>query len=515
MTVAWSCALGAIVLAQAPGEEVARRQLESGRAFARQGNYTEALKDFRAVADTHPNSSVADNALLEIARYYIDVAGDMKEAAAAVDAIVKKYATSDSAPDAYLLAGRLALARSHQSADLDSALANFERVFRLFPASAAVPRSLTLVGETMWYARRYDDARANLSRTIAEFPTDTTAAEAYLTLGKVLLALGEPILAMEEMQQVRNRWPTTPAASTALARTSLLHRLYIRAKSGPAWALSTDTIGPAKLQNVVGLAWSGKDALFAATESGLSVLTAGATERPQSVVRPRGVTVDLTGQVVAFDAGALRPPTGAPLTLAVPQSNGTPKALSNLQAATQVSNGDWLVADGSDRVLQRFSSAGTHAGTFGAGRITRLASTETDTVAGLDRDAKSVVVFDGAGTLIARIPLRATGYDLEDAEDLAFDAFGHLYVLNRTSIAVFSPYPAAPPAAATGGAAAPAPAPAAAPAAARPGAYRLLTLFAPPENDPAGFRRGTSFVVDPSGAVYLYDNRAERVMVYR
>lgn len=508
MTLAWTIAVSTIVLAQVPGEEVARRQLESGRAFARQGNYTEALKDFRAVADTHPNSSVADNALLEIARYYIDVAGDTREAAAAVDAIVKKYATSDSAPDAYLLAGRLALARSHQSADLDSALANFERVFRLFPSSGAVPRSLTLVGETMWYARRYEDARANLSRTIAEFPTNATAAEAYLTLGKVLLALGEPVLAMEEMQQVRNRWPNTPAAATALARTTLLHRLYLRTRGGPAWALSADTIGPAKLQNVVGLAWSGKDALFSAAENGLAVLTSGATERPQAVARPRGLAVDLAGQVVAFDAGTLRPPTGDPLTLAVPQSNGTPKALSNLQAATQVSNGDWLVADGSDRVLHRFSSTGTYVGTFGAGRITRLSSTETDLVAGLDRDAKSVVVFDGAGTLTARIPLRATGYDLEDAEDVTFDAFGHLYVLNRTSIAVFSPYPAAPAAPAAAGSPAPAPA-------ARAGAYRLLTVFAPPENDPAGFRRGTSFVVDPSGTVYLYDDRAERVMVYR
>ena len=90
MILAWATALSTITLAQSAGEEVARRQLESGRAFAKQGNYTEALKDFRAVADTHPNSSVADNALLEIARYYIDVAGDTKEAAAAVDAIVKK-----------------------------------------------------------------------------------------------------------------------------------------------------------------------------------------------------------------------------------------------------------------------------------------------------------------------------------------------------------------------------------------------------------------------------------------
>jgi len=41
--------LGAGVVAQSVSsdEDVARRQLESGRAFARQNNYAEALKDFR------------------------------------------------------------------------------------------------------------------------------------------------------------------------------------------------------------------------------------------------------------------------------------------------------------------------------------------------------------------------------------------------------------------------------------------------------------------------------------
>ena len=81
---------------------------------------------------------------------------DEVAATGAVDTIVKKYATSDSAPEAYVLAGRLALGRSHQGADIDAALANFERVFRLFPTSPAVPRALALAGETMWYARRPD-----------------------------------------------------------------------------------------------------------------------------------------------------------------------------------------------------------------------------------------------------------------------------------------------------------------------------------------------------------------------
>ena len=127
LVLAWLAAAATVGLAQSTDEDVARRQIESGRAFARQGNYTEALKDFRAVAETHGSSSVADDAWLELARYYLDVAGDTKEAAASVDVILKKYATSDSAPEAYLIAGRLALARSHQPTDLDAGLANLDR----------------------------------------------------------------------------------------------------------------------------------------------------------------------------------------------------------------------------------------------------------------------------------------------------------------------------------------------------------------------------------------------------
>ena len=45
--------------------------------------------------------------------------------------------------------------------------------------------------------------------------------------------------------------------------------------------------------------------------------------------------------------------------------------------------------------------------------------------------------------------------------------------------------------------------------------YSLVTQFTAPEKDPAAFRKATAFAVDPSGAVFLYDERAQRVMVYR
>ena len=502
-----------VLIAQAPAnEEVARRQLESGRSFARQGNYTEALKDFRAVAETHGSTSVADNALLEIARYFFSVAGDFKEAAAAVDAILKKYPTSDSAPDAYLMAGRLALTRSRQADDLRTALANFDRVHRLFPSAEVVPDSLYYAAETHYFARRFNEALANLARVTAEYPSSPASADAYVAAGRVLLALGEPILAMEELQQARNRWGNTPAAAVALARLTLLHRLYVRGQGGgAAFVATTETAGPARLQNVIGLATSKRNAIYWAGESGLGALTPADADRLPAAVRPRGLAVDATGAVFVIDGSSLRPATGQPISVALPQASGTPKLFDKITSVVALSNGDWLIMDGDERAIHRFSGVGAYIGVFSPGRMTRLAVSQFDDVAGIDRDQKVIAVLDPAGKPVSRIPFRGTGYDLQNPEDVAFDAFGHLYVLDRTSVAVFSPFRSAA-APAAGAPAAPAAAPAGAAAA---GAYRLIALFSPPEKDPAAFRRASAFTLDQSGGLFIYDERAQRVLVYR
>ena len=495
-----------LLFAQAgAGEEVARRQLESGRSFARQGNYTEALKDFRAVADTHGATSVADNALLEIARYYFDVGNDQKEAAAAVDAILKKYPTSDSAPDAYLLAGRLALARSRMSDDLGTALANFDRVHRLFPASDAVPASLFHAADVHYYSRRYPDALSNLGRVTAEYPSSPIAADAYVASGRALLAMGDPILAMEELQQARNRAPKSAAAQVALAQITLLHRLYVRARSGPAFALSSDTAGPARLQNGIALATTDGTAMFWATENGLGAVSAGDAARVPPIARPRGLVVDAAGTLLANDGVSLRPASGQPISFALPQSNGTVRPLDKLISAVQVSNGDWLVLDQDQRALHRFSRAGAHLGAFTSGRFTRLAINGFDEVAAIDRDQKVIAVFDSAGKPLARLPLRGTNYDLQNPEDLTFDTFGHLYVLDRESLAVFTPY----------GSSAAATPPGPKPATDASGGYRVVTVLLASEKDTTGFRRGRALAVDRSGGVFLYDDRAQRILVYR
>jgi hypothetical protein len=169
-----------------------------------------------------------------------------------------------------------------------------------------------------------------------------------------------------------------------------------------------------------------------------------------------------------------------------------------------LSTGHWLIMDGDQRAIQRFARDGSHVGAFAAARVSRMAVSLTDEVAALSRDEREIVLFTADGQPAGRIPLRTTGYDLRNAVDLAYDEFGHLYVLSREALAVFSPYPA--PASGASGTV---------PAAASPTrTYRQLTVFAA-ERTAGGFDRAVAFVIDPAGGALIYDDRAQRILVYR
>ena len=493
MCGAWLAAMTAAVPAFAQGEEdQARRQLESGRSFARQGNYAEAVRDFRVVADTYAATSVADDALLELARYYFNIARDTKEATTAVETLLKRYPTSDSAAEAYLITGRLAMARSHSSGDLDTALANFDRVSRLFPNSAVVPHSLVAAGEAYWLLGRHDDALASLVRVEVEYPNNPVTAQAHLFAAQVLVARGDAISAMEELQQIRNRWPQSEDAEIALGRLTILHRLYVRTKTGAPYAATAETPGPPRIQNMVGMMTTPRGVIYWLAENASGQLTTQkAPAPPAGLKESKGLTRDRLGNPIVIEAGGLRPFAGEKFSTQVLRSNGQPALLEKIEGAVQLYAGDWLVMDEDFRNIQRFNRVGEHQGQFGTTRVSRMVINEFDEIAAIDRDQRGIVILDGSGAVLTRIPAKGTGYDLPNIEALAFDAFGHLYVLDRGTIAVFRILRSSPRQA------------------------MLIAIFSEPATVPTAFRRATAFALDSSGGVYLYDDRAERVRVYR
>ena len=116
MSVPKSLIVGVVLLlASAIGfaqsnEDLPRRQYESGLAFLRGQRYAEALKDFQAVIDSFPKSQVADNAMLQMALYQIDIAKDPPAAQSSIDQLLKTYPDTDSAPMAYVVGGRISMA---------------------------------------------------------------------------------------------------------------------------------------------------------------------------------------------------------------------------------------------------------------------------------------------------------------------------------------------------------------------------------------------------------------------
>ena len=83
--------------AQAPSD-LARQHLESGIQFYEQQRYNQALNDFQIIVSSMATSEFADDALLRIGRYYLDVEENFAKAKENLDAILRSYPTSDSAP---------------------------------------------------------------------------------------------------------------------------------------------------------------------------------------------------------------------------------------------------------------------------------------------------------------------------------------------------------------------------------------------------------------------------------
>jgi hypothetical protein len=98
-----------------------------------------------------------------------------------------------------------------------------------------------------------------------------------------------------------------------------------------------------------------------------------------------------------------------------------------------------------------------------------------------------VVVLDRDGKTIRALAKKTASYELKRPVDLAFDAFGHLLVLDRgqSSVFVFN----------------------------RQGT--LVTTFTLAEKAPGAFRRATAMAVDDAGRLYIHDDGAKRILIYQ
>jgi hypothetical protein len=419
------------------------------------------------------------------------VAGDTTAAQAAVDSFYKESATTESGPMGLVLAGRITVMKSRAPADVDSALASYERVPRLFPGSDAVPASIFYAAEALRLTHRDADAVLRYRQVSTDYPQSAWASRALLGEARCLVLTGKASRAMDLLQRVRQRFPGTPEAATAVAWNTILYRLYLRAPAQPAYAVApakaiAGTAG--KLKDIQALAVASNGTVHAANRSTVLLFEPGGRALPALPANDaRSILFDHAGRLVIVCKDGVVPAGGGAVPVNAPKADGSPRALDDIAGGALTSAGELLLTDKNLKNLGRFSAAGKYVGPFAPVLAQRVAIDVTDRVVVLDDEGNGLTLVEHDGRLRTRIPPRGQGYEFDKPVDLAVDALGHVYLLDRGTVFVFSPED-------------------------QP---KLIAAFSVPPKAPGYFRKAVCFAIDAAGRLFIYDDDAERIQVYQ
>ena len=480
--------LAAFASAQNSPDEQARRLLEDGRAYWTQGKVKQALDNFNTIVTGFPNTDSVDDALLEIGRYHMDVEGNVEKAREAFDRVAKQFPQSDGAPGAYYYTGWLTVTRAGSLAELEDALAQFDRLQRLYPRSDWVPKALYASGIAQRKAGRLPEAVEAERRVSLEYPNSDAAPAAQFQIGHCLGLMGDPLLAMEEFQRVRNRFPESEWAGAALERTTALYRLYGAGKpvftQDPAFSVGAGDI----LKDVRAILMTPGRTLWLASEKANAVVpfdAAGKIGPSLATQDVRGLSLSPRGEVLVVARLAVRVGPKDIKSFAVPGDKpGILEPLEHITAAVVTPGGSMLVADEDKKRVYRFDAQYLFKGSFPDAKPREVTKMVVDGEGGivlLDRDEKSVRVYDEAGKLLRSLPGRGPGYEFKRPADVAVDPLRGTYVADEEGfIYVFSSQ-----------------------------GQLLATLSG------EGLRRPKALTLDPAGAILAYDEKAQRVVRFK
>ena len=481
--------LGVTAGAQPSNEPFARRQFESGMTFLENHRYSEAMKDLQAVVDSFPGSSVADDALLQIAQFQLENAHDLDAAQTAVEKLLKEYPDADSAPMAHVLSGRISFSKARTAASVDAALASYERVPRLFPGNEAVAAAGYYAGETLRTMRRDADALERYRRVSIEFPRTIWAARADLSAGYCLVQQGKAAQAVQLFQHARQLQPGTPTARLGLNLNSIAYRLYLHG-SQPAFAYTNKPIGPerSEFRDVTGIAFDRDGQLMLGHKGGITFFkpdgTVGQTVTSSNM---SAFFVDDQGRIVIAREGTLVAGRAEAIAFAGLNSDGEMRAVDDITSVLMNDQGERIIANPKGRTVIRAMPNGRFVSVFATGNIERMSQNWMGDIAMIDRSSRTVLIADRDGKVVSKIPAKGTGYEFGDPTDIAFDLLGHVYVLDRgrSAVFVFGPKGA------------------------------LVASLVLTDKMPGALNHGAALGVDGAGRLHVFDDRSRRIQVYQ
>jgi len=479
--------LGAALAQSTSPDEQARGLLEDGRTYRRDGKLKQALDNFNTIVTGFPGTESVDDALLEIGRYQMEVEGNADKAREAFEQVTKRYPQSDGAPGAYYYLGLLTLERATGSAELDDALAQFARVQRLYPRSEWVARALSGTALAHRKAGRLPEAVEAARRVALEYPSSDGAPGAQFQIGHALALMGEPRQAMEEFQRIRSRFGSSPWAPLALDRITALYRLYGGGPPvfvlDPAYSAGAGDL----LKDVRAILMTPTRTLWSAADKMKGVVPVGPDGKlgtSLSGADVRSLALTASGDLVVAARTAVRVGPRDLRSYSVPTDKpGVTEPLEKIEAAVVTPGGATLVADDKRKRVCRFDDKGQFLGPFPDPKerqVSRLAVDGEGGIVVLDREQKTVQVYNEAGRLLRSVAPRGAGWELKRPVDVAVDPSLNAYVADEEgAVYVFSP------------------------------AGQLLATIT------GELRKPKALTLDPTGAILVYDEKHEKVLKYR
>ena len=430
-------ALASALPALAQNSDLAERLFRSGeRAFAAK-SYQEAMDTWGQLVQTAPKSDYTPEALLRMAQYQAGIAGKPEAALPLLDKLKSDYLASRWAAPGLLLRGQILAAKAKGPGDLKEAVAEFNRVLDLFPASAAAPRALLELGRAALASGDPNRALGYLTEAYRAHPDAAVAPAAMLEAAQAMDARGDLEGALRLLERVKLAAPESDAAKEASWRiTALANLRLIRTgfKVEGAWPK-----GQAKwLHTPTLLAMDDKGQVLIYQKDLSQVFVVdGVTAKPIGLSGSDAVAIlrGTGGQPWLLTEGGLTLPSAAPAPLA---------GLTHIKGAALDRWGRIWIGDSRTPGLT-LQTPGTAAPTTLPGTPLDALVGTRDGMAGATDLGHKVIYFDANGRTRKEIPYGlGLGAPYRECLALAADPLGDIAVLTSggefgEGVAVYGP----------------------------------------------------------------------------